>query len=42
MLIKKDESRGDEERRSRAAGDDGETVVAEATVVAVDTSEAAN
>lgn len=42
MLIKKDESRGDEERRSRAADDDGETVVAEATVVAEDTSEAAN
>lgn len=42
MLIKKDESRGDEERRSRAADDDGETVVAEATVVADDTSEAAN
>jgi small subunit ribosomal protein S6 len=42
MLIKKDESRGDEERRSRAADDDGETVVAGATPVAVDTSEAAN
>jgi small subunit ribosomal protein S6 len=42
MLIKKDESRGDEERRSRAADDDGEAVAPEATVVADDSSEAAN
>ena len=42
MLIKKDESRGDEERRSRAADDDGDAVAPEATVVADDSSEAAN
>jgi len=42
MLIKKDESRGDEERRSRAADDDGETVVTEAADVADVTSESTN
>ena len=42
MLIKKDESRGDEERRSRAADDDGETVAAEAPAEADDSSESAN
>ena len=43
MLIKKDESRGDEERRARAAEDDGESVVADAAPEAAsDSSEAAN
>ena len=44
LLIKKDESRGDEERRSRAADDEGETApTAETTEApAADSSESAN